>query len=349
MNTHIELICNKVFKEFNSTVFKNKTIFITGANGLIGGMLSDYFHFLNEKYNYNIKLILSSRSEKESASRIADIINAPLTAYISKNLSLNINWDELSNIEIDYCFYCAGYAQPAKFISQPMETLNINTNSLYSTLNAVLKTNKKAKCIYLSSSEIYSSNTNSIYEESNLITFNHHNNRNFYILGKLNGESIVNNFRNLGYNVISARVSLCFGPGVLNDDSRVITDLVRKGLTSSEIKLFDSGKAIRKYIYLSDFCVMLFNVIENGKHEVYNIGGVEEMTIFDMATIIGNVLNKPVKLGLENNITTKSAPDKVTMSLNRYHEEFGDRAFMPVITCIEYFVDWYKNSIYLKN
>ena len=31
--------------------FKNKTILITGVNGLIGGTLTDYFCNINEKYN----------------------------------------------------------------------------------------------------------------------------------------------------------------------------------------------------------------------------------------------------------------------------------------------------------
>ena len=41
--------------------FKNKTILITGVNGLIGGTLTDYFCNINEKYNLGIKLILKTQ------------------------------------------------------------------------------------------------------------------------------------------------------------------------------------------------------------------------------------------------------------------------------------------------
>ena len=47
MNRFIRDICIRIFKNCDVSKLKNKTILITGANGLIGGFLSDFFDYLN--------------------------------------------------------------------------------------------------------------------------------------------------------------------------------------------------------------------------------------------------------------------------------------------------------------
>ena len=51
-----ELLENKSIKWKN---FKNKTFLLTGANGFIVTYIIHFLIFLNEKYNFNIKLIYS--------------------------------------------------------------------------------------------------------------------------------------------------------------------------------------------------------------------------------------------------------------------------------------------------
>ena len=59
--------------QFDINKFKDKTILITGANGLIGGTLAEYFNNINRTHNLNIKLILTSLSTLKNAKRINSI------------------------------------------------------------------------------------------------------------------------------------------------------------------------------------------------------------------------------------------------------------------------------------
>lgn len=337
MYKNYEVILSKI----NLDELKNKTIFVTGANGLIGGFLIDFFVYLNEVHSYNINLITSSLSK--DPQRLKHVLDKQYINYISKDLALSTEW----NIEsVDYCFYCAGYAQPSKFMSQPINTLLLNSVGLDSTLMEVFK-NKKAKALYLSSSEVYLSNkTEKAHEEDDLITLDISNKRNFYVLGKLNGESIVNNFRIQGLNAISARVSLCYGPGVLADDTRVLSEIVQKGLSdSSTIKLFDDGSASRRYLHVVDCVVMLLNIILKGKDNVYNVCGEEESTIYDIAAMVANILNKTVEKGKTNTSVSRTAPKVVWNSLERYEKEFGPIQFKPLAEGISEFVNWYSKKL----
>ena len=231
MNRFIKDICDKIYSYRKYNQFQNKTILITGANGLIGGFIADYLNYLNETYDFNINIILTSLSQEPS--RLKHLLGKSNIYYISADMSIGLELNE----KIDYCFYCAGYAQPSKFLSNNTKTFFLNTNGLQKTFDSIYKNNKNAKCIFLSSSEIYSNNTtDTSHKESDSINLSLEHKRNSYIFGKLAGEMIVNEFRNLGYDAISARVSLCYGPGHLYDDARVMSDITRKGMDDKFIE-----------------------------------------------------------------------------------------------------------------
>jgi len=340
MNKFIKDICLRIYKNCEVFDFKNKTVLITGANGLIGGFLADFLHYLNVEYDYNIKIILTSLSA--NPKRLKHLLSEDNVMYFSTDLTVT---GVAQHLDIDYCFYCAGYAQPGKFLSNPYKTFTLNVNGLRYTLKNIFYNNKKAKVIYISSSEVYALNDNSEpHREEDFLNISLSHKRIPYILGKVSGEYQVNIFRDLGFDAKSARVSLCYGPGHVMDDSRVMSDLTRKGIENDTLKLFDDGTSFRKYQHISDCCIMLFNILFRGKSEVYNVGGKEEVTIYDMANIIGNKFNKEVVKGEVNNEVASSAPKKVSISLDRYETEFDKFDFMSFRDGMKNYLNWYEDE-----
>jgi nucleoside-diphosphate-sugar epimerase len=331
----------KIISQIDLSNLINSNILITGANGLIGGFLADLFAYLNDTYDYNIKLTLTSLSK--IPIRIKHLLIRNDVTYISTDLSV----EAITIKDVDFCFYCAGYAQPSKFLSQSMTTLLLNSYGVANTFDNIFLSNPKATCIYLSSSEIYSaSDKQTAHTELDNINIDMNNKRNFYILGKVNGELIVNNLRNQGYNAISARVSLCYGPGVLEDDSRVLSELAQKAHSLDDvIQLFDDGSAKRRYLHVTDFTLMLLNIALRGTQNVYNICGEEECTIYDLAKIIGSATNKKIVKGTLNNVVATSAPNVVLNSLDRYTSEFGKFQFKSLNTGVIEFITWYNTIL----
>ena len=333
---------NRILQQVDVLKLKNTSVLVTGANGLIGGFLADFFNYLNKEYSYNIKIVLTSLSK--NPTRIQHLLNDTNIRYVDADLARDIKLD-LGNI--DFCFYCAGYAQPSKFLVQSTSTLQLNTLGVSNLFNDIFENNPEATCVYLSSSEVYSaSSKQDAHCEVDPITINIENKRNFYILGKVSGEMIVNKLRENGFNAISARVSLCYGPGVLQDDSRVLSEIVQKALSTSKvIQLFDDGSASRRYLHITDFTTMLLNITLFGTHNIYNVAGEEECSIFELASIVGEATGKQIKKGKASSIVSTTAPKVVWNSLQRYKSEFGYSETKPIKQGVREFLEWYKQLI----
>ena len=86
------------------------------------------------------------------------------------------------------------------------------------------------------------------------------------------------------------------------------------------------------------------NILLKGKQEVYNVGGKEETTIYNMAKIIGDRFDKKIVKGKVNNEVASSAPKKVSISLDRYEDEFGDFEFTTFKDGMKNYLDWYHDT-----
>jgi len=322
---------------------RNRSVLITGANGLIGGFLSDFLCFLNDEHHYNIDIQLTSLSQKEYAMRIKHLISRHDVSYFSWDLAKEIPTDFLK--PVDYVFFASGYGQPKKFITNRINTILINTIGLNSLLKLCSKAN--ASLLYMSSSEIYGiPDINNIpTKESFNGNYAIESNRACYISSKRLGEVLCLGYaqENANFNVKIARIALTYGPGVLFNDDRVLQDFIMKGYRQREINLLDDGAAIRNYIYITDCVEAMLQLFFDGEESIYNVGGdKEETTIFEIAKIVGSILDVPVMKGNKKTVITADAPNKVALDMTRYKEEFGPpKATVELRDGIKNVIRWY--------
>lgn len=330
-------LIHKATDIYTTQFFKNKTVLITGASGLVGCNLLLYFRGLIKDSQSPKQVFALSKTGIYSGND-----NSPsLVKYINGNL---LDSDFLRQLpEADIIIHCAGYAQPSLFLANPLECISLNTNVLIQLLPK-LKTN--GVLVNLSSSEIYSGNTNFPQSEGEIGSTSPNHPRAAYIESKRCGEAIVNAFRQVNQNrAMNLRLSLAYGPGTKSGDKRVLSQFIEKSLTEKKIVLRDQGSAIRTYLYIDDAIEQIVGAILWGDEPVYNIAGIEQISILKLARTVAMLTDSIVEVPDEIESNLQAAPDVVWCDANKVNTLIGKNDFISIEIGVENTINWAKREI----
>jgi UDP-glucuronate decarboxylase len=310
--------------------FKNKSIMITGATGIVGYNLIKIFDHLIKKYNYNLEIFALHKNPLPFFMKdFRDNIH-----FINGNIVKLANDDALPSSDI--IIHGAGYGQPEKFMFDPFLTIEINS----SVTNFLLK-KAREKFMFLSTSEIYSGvNKDESFENEVGLTNTDHP-RAPYIEGKRLGETLTllaNKELNISGTV--ARLSLAYGPGVKSDDSRVLNQLIYRGLVNKEIVLRDSGVNKRNYLYIADAIYILTQLLLKSKGGIYNVGGTSEVSIRELGMTIADILE--VEFTYPENSFDTISPNRVKLNMDKTKKLVGEVNFLDIESGLRSTIAWHK-------
>jgi nucleoside-diphosphate-sugar epimerase len=324
-------------------VSSGSRILILGLSGMIGLYLGSLFSRLID-LGSNLEIFGTYRNSSSIFEKYCPNVNA-----IRLQDSLNSSDFSSANLgHFDFIFFAVGYGQPNKFLREPLETIRLNTFLLDSAFK-VLK--PEGTLIYLSSSEIYSGSENIPHSELDIGVTSPNHPRAPYIEAKRTGEAICNIYmRESNVKAKILRVSLVYGPGTKADDTRVLNELIRRASKYGSLELLDSGSSSRAYLYIRDAIEMMINIAFRGSDSLYNVGGIESVTILALGEKIANALSVPFFRNKENSfeLPTQGAPTRVMLDMSRYQREFGDQNLVLIDEGIARTISWQKKSILKK-
>lgn len=333
----IEKEAKEIVGKIDFEQLRNKKVLITGASGLIGIYLTACLKQIKEEYNIHISVWYQNDLKYPFWKIFEDC------SQIQSDICNIVNTHTIDGYDI--IIHAAGYGQPNKFMDDKSKTIRLNTIVTEELLKTKLKPN--GKFLFISTSELYSGNNSENITENEIGTTNTNHPRACYIEGKRCGEAICYAYKEKGYDIRIARLSLAYGAGTKPNDQRVLNQLIEKGLTKDSIELMDDGSAMRTYLYIKDCVEILFNILLHGKETVYNVGGKSKTSILNLAQLIGIKLGKAVSAPQLNN-GLQSAPKVVNISIDRYLNEFKKKDFVSLEEGITNTIEWQK-KLYEKN
>jgi len=326
-------------KNLDLSELNNKKILVTGASGLLGVNFLSCLKYLSLLGN---NFIVHATIYSEPENYFNELMNYRLSNKdnrVFKGDLTDINFCNQLDNDYDYIIHSATYGQPALFLKNSIKTITLNTTITNLLLQ---KLNKDGKFLFISSSEVYSGCESDKYKESDIGYTNTNHHRACYIEAKRCGEAIVNEYRKNGYNAKSARLCLGYGIGIKSNDNRVLNEFIKKGLLQGKIELLDDGLSIRQYGYITDVIEIMWNILLNGKEDVYNVTGQSILTIKDLANTIGKLLNVPVIIPDNNDNKLKSSPNQVNLDIDRVKKEFNKTKFVNIKNGLQRVINWYR-------
>lgn len=261
---------------------ENKSVFITGATGLIGSHLVYSLIFANKILSTNIKIIAAVRSEQKAKLKFADYLDE-----IELDVS-DISEQQMYDGNIDFIIHGASVTDSQAFVKKPVDTIFTALNGTKNILD-LAKSKDVENMVYLSSLEVYGTNEAKelIFEDDyGYIDFTQV--RSSYSEGKRMAECLCVSYGSQYQVPVSlARLTQTFGPGVEYTDNRVFAQFARAVIEDSPITLHTKGETMRSYCYTKDAVAAILYILLKGKPgQAYNVANEETyISIYDMAVM----------------------------------------------------------------
>ena len=252
--------------------------------------------------------------------------------------------------KFDYIFHAAGYGQPAKFIQNQLATIKINVDATERLLEIAKRSN--GTLVFFSSAEIYGE----LPKESKTISEEYSgscsttNTRSVYGESKRLGETLCamyNREHNVKAKII--RLSHHYGPGISIHDTRVLADFMRNAFFKKEIRLLSEGKEIKTFGYVADAVKMILHVASHGQELVYNVGGIDPVSIKGLAEMVGKEIGAKVFLPKKSkNQHAIHHAGFVQLNLSRILSEMKPFSFTPIKAGLAKTIAWNRDEFNLN-
>ena len=279
--------------------FKDKSILISGATGMIGKCLIDIIMNKNKKDNLNCSIVALGRNIEKAKDRFGLYFDDDNFVFIEKDINKPI---DISIDKIDYIMHAASTTHPLQYSNYPIETITANVIGTYNLLELAVKKNTN-RFLFLSSVEVYGENKNDVekFDENYLGYINCNTVRAGYPESKRTGEALCQAYiKQKNLDVVIARLSRVFGPSMLMDDSKASSQFIKNSVNNEDIVLKSKGLQTYSYSYVFDAVMGLFICLTKGKcGEAYNISDEKyDISLKDFASTCASISNKKVVFNL---------------------------------------------------
>jgi nucleoside-diphosphate-sugar epimerase len=266
-------------------MLKDKTVLITGATGLMGGLLVKAILYANRVHENRTRVIAFVR-DKEKAERT-------FSAYAQCDELQYLEGDILSPLKVegpvDYVVHAASVTQSKSFVQAPVETIK---TTLWGTDNLLKFAHEHgvASMVYLSTMEVYGSVSKAgKVSEIDFGYLDPFQVRSSYPESKQAAETLCRAYHSeYGVPVKTARLTLTFGPGIFLEDNRVFAQFCSNVRRGEDIVLHTAGDTERDYLYTADAITALLTILLSGQDgEAYNVANSDTyISIRDMAMLV---------------------------------------------------------------
>lgn len=261
-------------------------ILVTGGAGFIGSHLCER---LVAEGNEVICLDNFFTGRRENVLHLLDDKNFELVRH---------DVTEPILLEVDQIYNLACPASPVHYQYNPVKTVKTSVMGAINMLGLAKRV--RARILQASTSEVYGDplihpQTEDYFGNVNCIGL-----RSCYDEGKRVAETLMMDYhRQNNVDTRIVRIFNTYGPRMLENDGRVVSNFIVQALRGEDLTVYGSGMQTRSFCYVDDLVEGIIRLMNTEAEEVHlpmNIGNPGEFTMNELAEEVARVAGKDIKI-----------------------------------------------------
>jgi UDP-glucuronate decarboxylase len=259
-------------------------ILITGGAGFLGS------HLCERLLDSGHEVVCLDNFFTGRKANIQHLLNRPYFELIRHDITLPIL------LEVDRIYHLACPASPIHYQYNAIKTIKTNVMGTINTLGIAKRV--KARMLFASTSEVYGDPAVHPQKEDYWGNVNTIGIRSCYDEGKRVAETLMMDYhRQNGVDIKIVRIFNTYGPRMLPDDGRVVSNFIIQALRGDDITVYGQGSQTRSFCYVDDLIEGMIRMMNSEQFiGPVNLGNPEEYTILELARKIIDMTKSKSKI-----------------------------------------------------
>jgi len=245
-------------------------------------------------------------------------------------------------LEVDQIYHLACPASPVHYQYNPVKTIKTN---VMGTLNMLgLAKRIKARFLLASTSEVYGDPEVHPQIEDYRGNVNTIGIRSCYDEGKRVAETLAFDYhRQNGVDIRVARIFNTYGPRMLENDGRVVSNFVGQALRGIPLTVYGDGSQTRSFCFVDDLVEGLIRLMNGDFIGPMNLGNPGEYTILQLAQTVQQMVNPGAELKYES--LPQDDPKRRKPDITRAQTHIGWEPTVPLEVGLTKMIEDFKQRL----
>jgi UDP-glucuronate decarboxylase len=285
----------------SAPALRSKRVLVTGGAGFIGS------HLVRRLLGLGHDVLVVDNFYSSTRRNLYDLVDEPRFELLRHDVTFPLY------VEVDEIYHLACPASPVFYQRDPVQTTKTCVHGSINMLGLAKRTG--ARILLASTSEVYGDPAMHPQDESYWGNVNPIGIRSCYDEGKRCAETLFfDYYRQHALPIKVARIFNTYGPRMLPDDGRVVSNFIVQALQGEPLTIFGDGSQTRSFCYVDDLVSGLIALMAtpDDMPGPVNLGNPGEFTMNELATKVVDLVgsNSDVKyLPLPSDDPVRRRPD----------------------------------------
>lgn len=305
-------------------------ILVTGGAGFIGSHLIDRLMEAGEE------VICLDNFFTGRRQNLLRWMNHPYFELIRHDVT------EPIRLEVDQIYHLACPASPVHYQYNPVKTIKTNVMGTLHMLGLAKRV--KARFLLASTSEVYGDPEVHPQSEDYRGNVNPIGIRSCYDEGKRVAETLAFDYhRQNNVQIRVARIFNTYGPRMLEQDGRVVSNFIVQALKGIPLTVYGDGSQTRSFCYVSDLVEGLIRLMNHDHIGPINLGNPEEYTVLELAEKIQSLINPAAEIQFKP--LPQDDPQRRRPDITRAQSLLGWQPTVPLATGLQQTIEDFRARI----